>query len=185
MRLLFAVHYLSFKKSSRLCLCAYNTSTTYMYHDTHFSTFRSPLSLLFSQFFILQFLSVFMNEIYTVFDCYMCSVLGVMVVVLLWALENENYQDGCTVLMYAARYDRVDCVRLLIDAGANKEAKDNVRFRPPFDCCPMSLFLSLARSHLHFLCVCNPLYMLANGPINIACVVRACVHMVFISIVCA
>jgi ankyrin repeat protein len=36
-------------------------------------------------------------------------------------------QDGWTALMLAASRDRVDCVRLLLDAGADKEAKNDVR----------------------------------------------------------
>ncbi len=36
-------------------------------------------------------------------------------------------QDGCTALLNAACYGRVDCVRLLLDAGADKNVKDKVR----------------------------------------------------------
>jgi ankyrin repeat protein len=38
-----------------------------------------------------------------------------------------DLQDGWTALMYAAQDGRAECVRLLINAGADKEAKDNVR----------------------------------------------------------
>ena len=38
-----------------------------------------------------------------------------------------NAQYGWTALINAAAYGRAECVRLLIDAGADKEAKTNVR----------------------------------------------------------
>ena len=41
----------------------------------------------------------------------------------------SDSQDQDTALMYAARKGRADCVRLLIDAGADKEAKNYVRRR--------------------------------------------------------
>ncbi len=34
---------------------------------------------------------------------------------------------GSTALMTAAEKGHADCVRLLVDVGADKEAKDNVR----------------------------------------------------------
>jgi ankyrin repeat protein len=36
-------------------------------------------------------------------------------------------QDGCTALIYAASQGNLDCVRLLLNAGADKDAKGNVR----------------------------------------------------------
>ncbi len=36
-------------------------------------------------------------------------------------------QDGFTALMFAARAGHVDCVRLLIDFGADKDATNEVR----------------------------------------------------------
>ena len=36
-------------------------------------------------------------------------------------------QDGCTALICSGSNGRADCVRLLLDAGADKEAKDRVR----------------------------------------------------------
>ena len=38
-------------------------------------------------------------------------------------------QFGSTALIYAARDGHADCARLLLDAGADKEAKNNVRAR--------------------------------------------------------
>jgi ankyrin repeat protein len=36
-------------------------------------------------------------------------------------------QSGCTALIYAAANGHADCARLLLDAGADKNAKDVVR----------------------------------------------------------
>ncbi len=38
-------------------------------------------------------------------------------------------QDGWTALMWAAGRGRTDCARLLLDAGADKEAKNEVLAR--------------------------------------------------------
>ncbi len=50
-------------------------------------------------------------------------------------------QGGFSALLIAAEKGHADCARLLIDAGADKEAKDRVRV----DCCfawgPFLLFL--------------------------------------------
>jgi hypothetical protein len=43
-----------------------------------------------------------------------------------------NAQDGCTALISAAGEGHIECVRLLIEAGANKEAKDKVRVNRVF-----------------------------------------------------
>ncbi len=40
---------------------------------------------------------------------------------------ESDSQVGWTALMDAAAYGHADCVRLLIDAGADKEAKSDVR----------------------------------------------------------
>ena len=36
-------------------------------------------------------------------------------------------QKGCTALMWAAKDAHIDCVRLLVEAGADKDAKNKVR----------------------------------------------------------
>ncbi len=36
-------------------------------------------------------------------------------------------QGGNTALMYVGRYGHMECAQLLLDAGADKNAKDNVR----------------------------------------------------------
>jgi ankyrin repeat protein len=40
-------------------------------------------------------------------------------------------QDGRTALIYAAIYTHADCARLLLDAGADKNAKNKVRYVVP------------------------------------------------------
>ncbi len=40
---------------------------------------------------------------------------------------DSRTQNGWTALMNAAEFGRTECARLLIDAGADKEAKDEVR----------------------------------------------------------
>ena len=41
---------------------------------------------------------------------------------------HARAQIGMTALMCAASGGHADCMRLLLDAGADKELKDNVRF---------------------------------------------------------
>jgi hypothetical protein len=59
-------------------------------------------------------------------------------------------QHGWTALIGAAHECQADCVRLLIDAGADKDAKDNVRARSLLYLCiictfyTLCLFMSLA-----------------------------------------
>ncbi len=45
---------------------------------------------------------------------------------LLYHIWFENAQNGYTALIWAARDGKPDCVRLLLDAGVNKDAKDKV-----------------------------------------------------------
>ena len=42
-------------------------------------------------------------------------------------LTHTRAQDGETALMCAATRGHADCVRVLLDAGADKEAKNKVR----------------------------------------------------------
>jgi ankyrin repeat protein len=53
-----------------------------------------------------------------------------------------DLQSGRTALIIAVMHGHADCVRLLIDAGADKDAKDMVRRRSLICCCAFSfLFL--------------------------------------------
>ena len=67
-------------------------------------------------FFIL--LVLFMNEIFDS-SC-------------VW-LVDKCLQLGQTALMMAAQRGRIDCVRVLLEHGADKEAQDNVRAFESFD----------------------------------------------------
>jgi ankyrin repeat protein len=58
-------------------------------------------------------------------------------------------QDGYTALMYAAEHGRADCVRLLIDTGADKEAKDYVSVDRCFAGAPFR-FVSFSLLLFHF-----------------------------------
>ncbi len=44
-----------------------------------------------------------------------------------YVFGQSDSQDGNTALIRAARKGHTDCARMLIDAGADKEAKDEVR----------------------------------------------------------
>ena len=46
-----------------------------------------------------------------------------------FCISGAAAQYGGTALIGAARFGHADCARLLLDAGADKEAKDNVRAR--------------------------------------------------------
>ena len=45
----------------------------------------------------------------------------------MWAHVGGGAQIGATALMNAVQKGHVDCARLLLDAGADKEATDQVR----------------------------------------------------------
>ena len=49
---------------------------------------------------------------------------------LILSLLREHAQDEMTALLWAAMEGHADCVRLLLDAGADKDAKNNVRNLP-------------------------------------------------------
>jgi hypothetical protein len=55
---------------------------------------------------------------------------------------ESNSQSGWTALINAGYMGRADCVRLLIDAGADKDARNNVRRR-----CLICLSLFLFAHH--------------------------------------
>ena len=58
----------------------------------------------------------------------MCFLRAMAAALLCGGGESDS-QNGWTALMRAAEHGRADCVRLLIDSGADKDAKDNVRRR--------------------------------------------------------
>ncbi len=57
---------------------------------------------------------------YCVFDGFVACRFGA------WAIVAHE-QNGWTALIYAARYRHADCVGLLLDADADKNAKSYVR----------------------------------------------------------
>jgi ankyrin repeat protein len=59
-----------------------------------------------------------MHECWRIF----CLLLGQFVVFYLLRL-----QDGETALIWAAQNGRADCVRMLLQSGADKDAQDKVR----------------------------------------------------------
>ncbi len=94
---------------------------------SHFEGYHVPallriLSVLHidSQFFIFLF-----NSNWYFHDIPSCLPLRLLFV----GFVNSDLQGGNTALIWAAGHGRADCVRLLIDAGADKEAKDYVRRR--------------------------------------------------------
>jgi hypothetical protein len=52
--------------------------------------------------------------------------------------------DGCTALTLAAMNGKADCVRLLIDAGADKEAKNGVRANAARRVCGLGICFSFS-----------------------------------------
>jgi ankyrin repeat protein len=52
-------------------------------------------------------------------------------------------QDGETALICAAIFGRIDCVRLLVEIGADKDVKNNVHFMFSFLCCAYLIYWDL------------------------------------------
>lgn len=74
--------------------------------------------------------------------------------------ESDSQTLGFTALMRAALWDHADCLRLLINAGADKDSKDYVRvglcvaFTPHFACVPCSFCLHVDASLISYLFRC-------------------------------
>jgi hypothetical protein len=65
-------------------------------------------------------------------------------------VRRRRSQHGHTALMYAAVSGHADCARLLIDAGADKEATSGVRRRSLLYCTAPSVCFSVSLSLLSF-----------------------------------
>jgi hypothetical protein len=83
------------------------------------------LSLVFVYFFVVLLLS--RHNIQYLFSLEMSHAVLSMTVALCVSGGGSDSQNGNTALMWVAARGLADCMRLLIDAGADKEAKDNVR----------------------------------------------------------
>ena len=117
----------------------------YIVDGFDFAAFSSPLSLFLSLYLSLCLSSSFSVYIFVClsFYPYLSFCLSIVVSsVLLWVClifiailcmlffwdDCMTPQVGYTTLISAAERGRVDCVRLLLNAGANKNATDHVRF---------------------------------------------------------
>ncbi len=60
----------------------------------------------------------------------MCISAVAAVAVVTAYIGNTRAQDGKTALIVAAKEGYADCVRLLLDAGADAEVEDDVRHQP-------------------------------------------------------
>jgi hypothetical protein len=65
-----------------------------------------------------------------VVSCVLCALAAALCI----ACPEFDSKVGLTALMRATAEGHADCVRLLLDASADKEAKDNVR-RRSLRCC--------------------------------------------------
>ncbi len=71
--------------------------------------------------FMCPFGCVYVDNVFLLFFSARCAME------LCAGCVDSDSQDGSTTLICSARNGHTDCVRLLIDAGAEKEAKSNVR----------------------------------------------------------
>ncbi len=53
------------------------------------------------------------------------------------SLDKSEIRDlqEYTALIHSAKFGHIDCMRLLLDAGADTEAKDSVRLVPALSLC--------------------------------------------------
>ncbi len=126
-----------------LYLCIVNSRVASLYHDPPVNfNFRVTYSLHFSVSLKVSFYVSFLFH-FMFHECYiaymarvcerhiMCTVLRFMCAAAFVRRQViGTLQYGSTALIWAAEKGFVDCVRLLIDAGANKDAKGSVRLRP-------------------------------------------------------
>ncbi len=61
--------------------------------------------------------------------CHSRMHIRVCIVICGGAFDQPHAQNGSTALMMAVSDGRVDCAKLLLDAGADKNATDKVRDR--------------------------------------------------------
>ena len=75
-------------------------------------------------------------------SCVGCLPLTYLIAFMPCCCVGGVSQYGYTVLILAADHGHADCVRLLLDAGADKNAKGNVRRRRSLLCRAPSCFVS-------------------------------------------
>ncbi len=98
-----------------------------------FTFFPAPFNLMVSTmlFCLLRCTCYFLTQIKSVASCSVSIfVLFLCFIYCIWltfAALIPRVQDGCTALMHAAAKGHTECVRLLLDDGADKNAQSNVR----------------------------------------------------------
>jgi hypothetical protein len=102
---------------------------------------------------MLLFVFIFMAHLLNLFEMTSygrCLVLWVCDGAFALCADGGEFfsQSGNTALIWAAVYGRAECVRLLIDAGADKEVKDVVRIGRPF----AAAFFDLHQQSYCFFC---------------------------------
>jgi hypothetical protein len=94
----------------------------------YFLVLYDPILPVFSPLFVSLSCSIF-EVLSSYFTVYICHDLIPSCDTSMRGGCDFDSQIGRTVLMYAVQQGRADCARLLIDAGVDKDAKDEVRRR--------------------------------------------------------
>ena len=140
-----------------LTTCLLSRSCFSSFHFFSLCLFLSVVLLLFHFLFILLSLCVWSNhECYNVTRTYIaCAVVVIFVAIVAVGIACERMsaigimnvgrrccgsfdtrtQNGKTALMHATQWEHTDCVRLLLNAGADIEVNDDVREKCFFFCC--------------------------------------------------
>jgi hypothetical protein len=86
-----------------------------------YSSFPEDL-VLFRIFFFCSLICSYVHRFASHFESHCCVVC----ILVHLTFADSNAQNGYTPLIWAAWNGHADCARLLLDAGADKEAKCNV-----------------------------------------------------------
>jgi hypothetical protein len=104
------------------------TATLIRDFDIRIHVAPSFLSIAIFHSHVLFAIYIHEREIDFLCDALYCAIC-VHVMVSFVDTGESNSQDGFTALIRAATSGYAECARLLIDAGADKDAKENVRRR--------------------------------------------------------